>query len=53
MKRRYLSEGLSAALDDPPTYGRPPKITEHIEAKITSIACSDAPGFVQMDFIAY
>ena len=44
LKRRYLLEGLSAALDERPRSGRPPKITERIEAQITSIACSDAPA---------
>ncbi|WP_428663392.1 helix-turn-helix domain-containing protein [Runella sp.] len=43
IKKRYFAGGLSSALEELPRSGQPPKITERLEAQITSIACSDAP----------
>ncbi len=42
-KRRYLAQGLAAALEERPRSGQPPKVTAALEAQITSLACSDAP----------
>jgi putative transposase len=44
LKKRYFSGGLSSALEELPRSGQPPKITERLEAQITSLACSDAPS---------
>ncbi len=44
LKRRYLAAGLSEALEERPRSGQPPKVTGALEAKITSLACSDAPA---------
>ena len=43
VKRRYLEEGLEAALFDKPRSGKPPSIDGHQRAKITALACSAAP----------
>lgn len=43
IKKRYFEGGLNAALEELPRSGQPPKITERLEAQITSIACSDSP----------
>ena len=43
IKKRYFEGGLPAALEELPRSGQPPKITERLEAQITSIACSDSP----------
>lgn len=44
IKKRYFLGGLSSALEELPRSGQPPKITERLEAQITSLACSDAPA---------
>lgn len=44
LKRRYLAAGLTEALEERPRSGQPPKVTAALEAKITSLACSDAPA---------
>ena len=44
IKNRYFSGGLLSALEELPRSGQPPKITERLEAQITSLACSDAPA---------
>lgn len=44
LKQRYLSEGVAQALQERPRSGQPPKVTAELEAKITSLACSDAPA---------
>ena len=44
IKSRYLKGGLSDALEERPRSGQPPKITERLEAQITSLACSDSPA---------
>lgn len=43
LKRRYLAEGLSAALHDKPRSGQPRRIDGAARAKITALACSAAP----------
>ena len=44
LKRRYLAVGLAEALEERPRSGQPPKVTAALEAKITSLACSEAPA---------
>lgn len=44
VKRRYLAEGLEAALRDKPRAGAPRRISGQTRAKITALACSAAPG---------
>lgn len=43
IKRRYEAEGLESALTDKPRSGRPVEISGTQRAKITALACSDAP----------
>jgi len=43
IKRRYLAEGLDAALIDRPRSGKPCRIDGVARAKITALACSTAP----------
>jgi putative transposase len=43
IKRRYLEEGLQAALFDKPRPGKPPTIDGKMRSQITALACSDAP----------
>jgi transposase len=43
IKRRYLEEGLDAALFDKHRPGRPPTIDGKMRAQITALACSRAP----------
>ncbi len=44
IKRRYLAEGLDAALIDKPRSGQPCRIDGVARAKITALACSTAPA---------
>jgi transposase len=44
LKRRYLTDGLAAALHDKPRSGRPVEIDGRQRAKITALACSEAPS---------
>jgi transposase len=44
VQNRYLSEGLQATLEDKPRAGKPPTITGAEKARITALACSDAPA---------
>ncbi len=44
IKRRYLTEGLNAALHDKPRSGQPCRIDGTARAKITALACSTAPA---------
>ena len=44
LKRRYLAAGLADALEERPRSGQPPKVTAALEAKIISLACSEAPA---------
>ncbi len=43
IKRRYLAEGLDAALLDKPRSGQPCRIDGVARAKITALACAAAP----------
>jgi len=43
LKRRYLLEGLESALHDKPRTGTPRRIEGEARAKITALACSEAP----------
>lgn len=43
IKRRYLAEGFESALSDKGRSGRPPRIDGRARAKITALACSQAP----------
>ncbi len=43
IKRRYFSQGLDAALIDRPRSGKPSRIDGAARAKITALACSEAP----------
>ena len=42
-RKAFLDEGMDAALFDKPRPGAQPKITGDIEAKLVTLACSDAP----------
>jgi transposase len=42
-KRRFVEEGLEAALHDRPRPGRPPKLDERGEAHLIAVACSTPP----------
>lgn len=44
IKRRYLEEGFDSALQDKPRSGKPPRILGQARAKITALACSEAPA---------
>ncbi len=43
LKRRYLTDGLDAALVDQPRAGKPRTIDGVARAKVTALACSSAP----------
>ncbi len=43
IQKRFLDEGFEAALKDKPRSGKPPLIKPEAKAKITALACSDAP----------
>ncbi len=43
IKRLYEGEGLESALSDKERSGRPPRIDGQAKAKITALACSQAP----------
>lgn len=43
VKRRYLEEGLESALNDKPRSGKPVQISGDAKARITALACSQAP----------
>lgn len=43
VKRRYLREALESVLSDKARSGRPPRIDGRARAKITALACSEAP----------
>ena len=44
LQKRFLDEGLQAALKDKPRSGKPAVIQPEAKAKITALACSDAPS---------
>jgi transposase len=43
IKRRYLEEGFDSALQEKPRSGKPRRILGEARAKITALACSQAP----------
>jgi putative transposase len=43
IRRKYIEEGLAAALSEKPRPGAPPKITGEVEARLVTLACSDPP----------
>lgn len=43
LQKRFLKEGLAAALSDKPRSGKPPVIQPEEKARITALACSAAP----------
>jgi transposase len=43
IKKRYLAEGLEAALTEKPRPGARPKITGDVEAHLIALTCSDPP----------
>jgi len=43
VKDRYQAEGFESALTEKPRSGKPPRITGEEKARITALACSDAP----------
>jgi transposase len=44
IQNRFLDEGFKAALKEKPRSGKPPVIKPEEKAKITALACSDAPA---------
>ncbi len=44
VKDRYQAEGLESALTEKPRSGKPPHITGEQKARITALACSQAPA---------
>ena len=43
IRRRFVQEGLEAALNEKPRSGAPPKFSGQERAKITALACSEPP----------
>ena len=44
IQKRFLEEGFQAALYDKPRSGKPPAIKPEEKARITALACSEAPA---------
>ncbi len=44
LQKWYLKEGLESALTEKPRSGKPPVITGEQKARITVLACSEAPA---------
>lgn len=44
IQKRFLAEGFEAALTDKPRSGKPSVIKPEAKARITALACSDAPS---------
>ncbi len=44
IKRRFLDEGIEAALAEKPRSGKPVSISGEARARITALACSEAPA---------
>lgn len=44
IRKRYVEEGLEAALSEKPRPGKAPKLDGHQRAHLVAIACSDPPG---------
>lgn len=43
IKNRYRAEGLESALTEKPRSGKPPRISGEQKARITALACAEAP----------
>lgn len=51
VKHRYQAEGLESALTEKPRSGKLPRLTGEQKARITALACSEAPeGHRPLDF---
>lgn len=44
IRRRFVEEGLEAALSERPRPGKAPKLDGHQRAHLVALACSDPPG---------
>lgn len=44
IQKRFLAEGFPKVLYDKPRFGKPPTIKPAEKARITALACSDAPA---------
>jgi len=44
IQKRFLDEGFGAALYDKPRSGKPPTVKPEEKARITALACSEAPA---------
>jgi len=44
IKHRYQAEGLESALTEKPRSGKPPRLSGEQRARITALACSQAPA---------
>jgi transposase len=44
IRKRYVEEGLEAALSEKPRPGKAPKLDGHQRAMLVAMACSDPPG---------
>ena len=44
IQKRFLDGGVSAALSDKPRSGKPPVIKPEEKARLTALACSEAPA---------
>ena len=43
LRKRYQTEGLQRAINEKARPGQPRKVTDRVEAEITTIACSEVP----------
>jgi putative transposase len=43
VRKRFVEEGMDAAIYDKPRPGRAPKITGDVEARLVALACSNPP----------
>jgi transposase len=44
IRRRFVQEGMEAALTERPRPGKAPKVTGDVEAHLIALACSDPPA---------
>ncbi len=44
IRKRFVTEGLEAALSEKPRPGKAPKLDGHQKATLLALACSDPPG---------
>jgi transposase len=43
IRRRFVRQGLAAAMSEKPRPGKPPKVTGEVEAHLVALACSAPP----------